>query len=68
MQNEALHFLVNQGRVLRNLSSETLESWKEEDANFLQTQDIENIIALTIANITRTVCFVNALLYFNKWL
>lgn len=47
------------------LHSEALKSQKE-GANFLQAWDTENITALTIADIA--VCFLNALLYFNKCL
>lgn len=47
------------------LHSEALQSQKE-GTDFLQAWDAENITALTIADIA--VCFLNALLYFNKWL
>lgn len=47
------------------LHSEVLESLKG-GASFQQAWDTENITALTTADIA--VCFLNALLYFSKWL
>lgn len=58
-------FTESERSAKKLLHSEVIKSQKE-GANFLRAWDIENITALTIADIA--VCFLNALLYFNKWL
>lgn len=58
-------FSESEKNAKKLLHSEVLKSQKE-GANFLQAWDTENITTLTIAD--TAVCFLNALLYFNKWL